>query len=97
MLQKTELTEWTNASWSVDRAEHLGPVLVGEVVHLLAVLLAVAGVVEDRVGRELLRLEGRGRGHDLERRARAGRDPAVARLTSGAAGVQSALMRPIAE
>ena len=44
--------------------------LVGVVEDLLAVLLAVAGVVERRVGRELARVERRRRGDDLERRAR---------------------------
>src|SRR5450759_482171 len=53
-----------------DGAEHLRPALIAEVLHLLAVLGAVAGVVEARRGSEAPGVQsGRG-GDDLEGRAR---------------------------
>ena len=71
MLQKTALIECSKAVDEVDVAERLGPVWSGSAfVDLLAVLGAVAGVVERRVGRVDAAIERRRRGDDLERRAR---------------------------
>ncbi len=77
MSQKTALIECWSAWREVHVAEDLGAALVGVVGDLLAVLDAVAGVVERRVGRVRARVErGRG-GDDLE--GRAGRVEAVGR------------------
>src|SRR5439155_8026507 len=53
------------------------PVGAGGVRYLLAVFDAVAGVVEGRFGGELVRIQSRRRGDDLERRPR--REEAVGR------------------
>ena len=68
--QKTALIECSNACRKSTEPNALGPALVAEVLHLLAVLDAVALVDEARVDRVLARVErGRAR-HDLEGRAR---------------------------
>jgi hypothetical protein len=53
-----------------DRAENFGSTQIGEVLDGLTVLRAVAGIVEDRLGRELAGVEGGRGGYDLEGRAR---------------------------
>ena len=70
MLQKTALMECSKASARLTLPNTSGPLLVGEVGDALAVLDAVARVVEPRLGRVPARLERGGRGDDLERRAR---------------------------
>ena len=78
MLQNTELIECWKPCTKLDVPEHLRPRLVGvaRVRHLLAVLGAVAGIVEPRARRERPRVERGGGGDHLERRPRRDRAPA---------------------